>query len=85
MIGVICEISDKLFDNSKLPLEKLAEALSDLIQTAEDVGIVITIERRPYSPLAMGNHYPAIVMSPKRIMSDFAHGWRHSTTGKIIK
>jgi len=84
MNNILVEISEKLYD-SNVDLERFSECIAEILMAAEAVGIVVTVECRPFSPLAMGNHYPVIVLSPKRIMSDVAHGWRNCVTGQIVK
>ena len=47
----------------KALIQALAEAL---LSEAEKLGVVVTIERQPCAPLAMGNHHPVICVWPHR-------------------
>lgn len=37
-----------------------------LVQDAEDAGVIITVERVPYAPLAMRNHIAHVEVREKR-------------------
>lgn len=43
-------------------IEAIERAAMSLVIDAEQLGLVLTIERRPALPLAMGNHVPVVTV-----------------------
>lgn len=50
-------------------LEQAAFEMLELAQKWESEGVIVTIERHPLTPLAMGNHIPLVHAWPKREMA----------------
>lgn len=57
----VAEIEAELGPGYKAGLEAL-----ELAQKWEKLGVIVTIERMPHKPLAMGHHYPQVKTWPKR-------------------
>jgi hypothetical protein len=47
-------------------IEAIRQRAERLVETAEHLGLIITIARRPMAPLAMGNHVAAVDVYPAR-------------------
>lgn len=43
---------------------KLQQELQDLVEKVENLGFVATVERKPLTPLAMGNARTVVVVRP---------------------
>jgi hypothetical protein len=57
----IAELEAELGPGYQAGLEAL-----ELAQKWEKLGVIVTIERMPHKPLAMGHHYPQVKTWPKR-------------------
>lgn len=84
-MNLTVEVDYGSFPNSNTALRAIAiEAkMRDLLKEAESLDVVVTVERRPLPPLAMGHHYAHVVILP-RFVRPPEHQWRDSHTGAIV-
>lgn len=52
--------------NSQKDIIEIMQAASDLVYRAQAKGVVLSIQQRPLTPLAMGNHQTTIEVRASR-------------------
>lgn len=64
-------------------LEFMRRGITEQMQILEDCGVIVTVERRPMEPLAMGNHECVVTVREARDAMFTAQDNALSTWGQL--